>query len=130
MFFYLHLFKAVPDLISGKGHEYSFMDGPYSLIFKPIYQDEVLITFDWMEDSNYFPKLEDKREQLKEVPIPFNECIDELYNAANEYTETLIDINPKLVESEELKELMEARDKAKKAIEEYKKTGLKQSREK
>ncbi len=119
-FFYLYLFRAVQELIKGNEYEYSFDDGPFTLTYKPVNRNYVLITFDWMEDSHYFPKLDDKRDHLKDVSVPFDECIDELYNAANEYIETLLNINPRLSESDELKQLIEARDKAKKAIYKFK----------
>jgi len=117
-FFYSYMFKAVQELIKGNEFEYSFRDGPYSLTFKPVNRNYVLITFDWI--PSYFPKLNDKRDQLTDVSVPFDDCIDELYNAANEYTEILLEINPRLSESNELKQLIEARNKAKKAIINYK----------
>jgi len=91
------------------------------LIFDPIDTKEVKISFDWMEDTSYLPELEGKREQLKEISVPFDECIDELYNAVNKYIEILLDINPRLLESHELKQLIELRNKAEDAIIKYKK---------
>ncbi len=118
--FYRALNKIVLSLIDGKKYEYVFLDGPFELLFNPINKKEVLISFDWMKDTSYLPELEEKRDQLKDITVPFDECIDELYNAANEYIKLILEINPRLSESDELKQLIEARDKAKKAIEEYK----------
>ncbi|OQX00682.1 hypothetical protein BWK69_00945 [Candidatus Parcubacteria bacterium A4] len=119
--FALHSFDIIQCLlIKEKEYEYAFPDVGFRLKFKPINKKEVLTSFDWVEDTNYLPKIEDKREQLKDVSVPFDECIDELYNAANEYIGTLLDINSRLAESDKLKQLIEARDKAKKAIKKHK----------
>ncbi len=119
--FYWVLNEVILSLIEGKKYKYSFLDGPFELIFDPIDTKEVKISFDWMEDTSYLPELEGKREQLKEISVPFDECIDELYNAVNKYIEILLDVNPRLLESHELKQLIELRNKAEDAIIKYKK---------
>ncbi len=119
--FALYSFYIILYLLTkNKEYEYTFQTVGYILRFKPIDKKEVLISFDWIKDANLFPELENKREQLKDVPVPFDECIDELYNAANEYIKLILEINPRLSESDELKQLIEARDKAKKAIYKFK----------
>lgn len=119
--FYSYILKEIIlDILNGKEYKYSFVDGPFRLIFKPIDQKEVLLTFDWDIGSTYFPTLEDKRDQLRDVPVPFDECIDELYNTGSKFINQLLEINPKIAESSILKELIEARNKAKKAMDRYK----------
>lgn len=118
--FYLSILEdIILDLLNGKEYEYDFVDGPFRLIFKPIDKKEVLITFDWDIGSSYFPTLEDKRDQLKDVPVPFDECIEELYNAGAEFINQVLEINPKLAESRILKRLIKARDEAQKLCKEY-----------
>lgn len=117
--FALYSFDIILNLLTKHNeYEYGFSDVAFMLKFKPM-DKEILISFDWMKDTSYLPEIECKREQLIDVQIPFNECIDELYTAANDYIEILLEINTRLVESNELKQLIESRDKAKKAIEEY-----------
>lgn len=112
MAFFMSLMQSIPLIIHGKEQVINFLDSTHFIMFNKT-GNNVLIKFGYghKEESSKMPY-----KVTNETTISFDEFIKESFRAVDCFINKLININPKLSESDELNLLTKERDKAKKAI--------------
>lgn len=114
-FFMALIEDVVPLIMDGKEDMINFLDSGYFIAFKRI-GDNVLIRF-----GSGSRELSELPYGVKhEVTVSFDEFVEESFRIVEDFINQLMAINPKLSACDQVKKLIEARNKAKKAIEEYK----------
>lgn len=108
-FFYLDLLESVIKLINKEYHVFGFVDSTNSI--KVRYSNGyVLFTFSYGSDI---------KSNILDMPILLNQYIKEVLRSSSEFIESLLNINPKVKESKEIKQLIEKYKEAEKIYQKY-----------
>ncbi|NJD75616.1 MAG: hypothetical protein FIB08_00780 [Candidatus Methanoperedens sp.] len=108
-FFYLDILESIIKLINKEDCVFGFVDSTNSIKLQ-YYNRYVLFTFSYGSDI---------KSNIVDMPILLNQYIAEVLRSSSEFIESLLNINQKVKESKEVKQLIEKYNEAEKAYQEY-----------